>query len=81
MSVYDEIKAERDRQDKQWGGSDHDDHHSRQDWRNYIVEFAKDLRGRGNFRHQMVCIAALAVAAIESYDRQRKRRRVDDDPA
>lgn len=37
-NVYDEIKAERDRQDAQWGGPDHDDRHTMLDWPAYITK-------------------------------------------
>ncbi len=67
-NVYDEIKAERQRQDAQWGGPDHDDSHSQWDWQQFIFEFASAWRGT-NFRQRMVVVAALAVAAIESTDR------------
>lgn len=62
-----EIETERDDQDEQWGGPDHDDDHDENDWVKYIRKQIdkKDER----FRERMIKVAALAVAAIESYDR------------
>lgn len=77
MSVYDDIKAERQRQDEKWGGPEHDDLHHEGDWVEFILEHAnKALVGPGvhlaslaGYRRRLVEVAALAVAAIESLDR------------
>lgn len=94
MSVYDEIKAERETQDQKWGGPEHDDQHAMPDWLDYITdkvmaipETLRSQRMRGvhplrdpftgacseasmvSYRRRLVQIAALAVAAIESFDR------------
>jgi hypothetical protein len=48
MSVYDEIRAERERQDEQWGGESHDDGHAAYDWEWLIEKFlAKGATERG----------------------------------
>lgn len=95
MSVYDEIAAERQAQDKSWGGADHDDQHNAFDWVRFMVPhlgkaisvgaevldeghwFSASLSGSVRsvplFRQQMVRVAALAVAAIESHDRRAAR--------
>lgn len=73
MSIWDEIQAERERQDKKWGGPSHDDEHTNHDWVSFIVKHV----GGGvmwpwdpkKFRFSMVRVAALAVAAIEWCDR------------
>ncbi len=92
MSIYDEIRAERERQDEAWGGPGHDDGHSALDWIGYIANHAARASGgsveivdeghwwacrmtvNGNggspFRRQMIRVAALAVAAVESFDRR-----------
>lgn len=70
MSVYEEIKQERARQDKEWGGPRHDDTHSEFHWRDFIQEHVQRSRSLGAYRRQMIRVAALAVAAIESYDRR-----------
>jgi len=68
--IFKEIQLERERQDKQWGGSDHDDNHSNRDWEDWIIDFANAERGPvADFRGRMLRIAALAVAAMQSYDR------------
>lgn len=72
MTIYQEIQAERRRQDEKWGGPQHDDQHEPKDWITYL---AKHL-GRavtphpGVFREQMVIVAALAIAALEYFDRR-----------
>jgi hypothetical protein len=107
MSIYDEIRAEREAQDQQWGGPAHDDDHDGLEWLSYVLEHtAKALSGvvraeRGvmpdgstyherrwtftvhippgaernpvAFRRQLVRVAALAVAAIEAFDRRRQQ--------
>ena len=72
-SIYRQITLERDRQDRQWGGPDHDDHHTPNDWVAYITKhLGKAVHWPWTpvtFRHQMVVVAAIAVAAIEWVDR------------
>jgi len=74
--TYDEIRNERKKQDKKWGGIDHDDKHSSHDWVAYIVRhtgMAVHWPWDTNiFRQQMIRVAALAVAAIEWTDRKNK---------
>jgi len=36
MSVLDEIRAERERQDAQWGGAQHDDDHTLEIWWDFL---------------------------------------------
>jgi len=70
--VLGDIKAERVKQDEQWGGPNHDDDHAECDWRDYIekqLEGARFAGTRKERRKRYVKIAALAVAAIESMDR------------
>ncbi len=88
--IWKEIKEERGRQDAQWGGPDHDDTHALWNWIIYIRGHNKAagklmLQERPvhdfapaaveQFRKQMVRVAALAVAAIESVDRRRLKER------
>lgn len=71
--VYDELDAERERQDRQWGGASHDDEHSIDDWRRLRLGFeGKAFRAQTyeEARAQVVKIAALAVAQLESLDRR-----------
>lgn len=86
--IYQQIDAERDRQDKQWGGGGHDDDHDARDWLNFIDEhnarakkaLAKRTGQReatpdyDEYRKQLVEVAALAVAAIEARDRVTRRK-------
>lgn len=78
--IWDDILAERSRQDAQWGGPDHDDDHGVQDWRNYREKFEQRIMATGyassvqdwsaSVRASLVKIAALTVAQIESLDRR-----------
>ncbi len=75
--LFDEIEEEREYQDKKWGGAAQDDTQSFDDFTKYIGEYS---RGEGraltyDFRTRMLKTAALAVAAIESYDRKDKASR------
>lgn len=83
MSIVCEILIERAVQDAQWGGPAHDDRHVSWDWCNFIGHqnvLAKQvaLRGQspeeqpGEWRRRMIKIAALALAAVASYDRVTK---------
>ena len=65
------------RQDEKWGGSKHDDEHSPSDWRDIIYVHVRraqsSKRDVGNpietFVMQMTRVAALAMAAIQAYER------------
>jgi len=73
--IYDEIREERRRQDAEWGGPDHDDTHTVEEFVGFIREHAE--RGNTGYvviqRKQMVRVAALAVAWIEKIDRDAAR--------
>jgi hypothetical protein len=77
--VFDEIVRERIVQDEKWGGPTHDDTHTQFDWTRFIREHVdRSVRGqaRDDFRKQMVRVAALAVAAVQSFDRIGKKQMV-----
>ena len=68
-----QVVNERAAQDEEWGGPGHDNEHSRFDWVKYIREHAgRSVRGlaKDDFRKQMIRVAALAVAAVQAYDRK-----------
>lgn len=70
---YGDVVAERQRQDAKWGGPEHDDQHSPDEWLGFIQEKwagAHESLTADEYRYQLVQIAALAVAAIESLDRK-----------
>lgn len=69
QTIYTEIDGERDYQDKKWGGSTFDDTQTKQQWEEYIMQYAVGERGPASFRARMIKVAALAVAAIESHER------------
>lgn len=72
-----QIHNERENQDDKWGGADHDDRHKPGDWTRFIVrqlgaaEEGIDVHDWDLWRKQMVQVAALAVAALETIDRER----------
>jgi hypothetical protein len=69
--IINEIRRERAQQDRQWGGPDHDDEHSPSDWMHFIeAQITKFRATDENARERLIKIGALAVAAIESLDRQ-----------
>lgn len=69
--VIEEIKAERARQDAQWGGPAHDDEHDIQDFLGFIEGQIQRYRSdTSSIRDRLVKIAALAVAGCEAFDRQ-----------
>ena len=81
MTIFDEIKAERQYQDKRWGHELDDRLNTPFHWVAYITQYAtKWMAGTwppfgrdttDDFRKMMIKVAAIAVAAIESLDRQR----------
>ena len=71
------VVAERARQDGKWGGAQADDYRKTpEDWSNDIeayVFWARQMHRMGSpgkYRRRMMQIAALAVAACESFDRK-----------
>jgi hypothetical protein len=76
LRAYQDIRNERAAQDAQWGGPSHDDEHDAGDWLFYVGKQLDKARSAAvrcesdKSREALVKIAALAVAAIESQDRQ-----------
>jgi hypothetical protein len=75
QDIFSEVSAERDVQDAKWGHK-FDDRNTPYNWAAYIAQYAtRNLIGDpyavsdAKFRVDMVKVAALAVAAIESIDR------------
>lgn len=48
--IYDEIQEERRRQDEQWGGFDHDQSHSLEEWLSYMEKQIARLKAIGGVR-------------------------------
>lgn len=80
QKILDEIAAERTYQDNKWGPSVDDTLNTPWMWTTYIANYStKWMRGAfklgksdvDDFRAKMVKTAAIAVAAVESIDRQR----------
>ena len=74
--VLDDIDSERERQDDKWGGADKDDATSQEFFIQLIKDYAgwaRVMLGMGNsqkYRRRMIQVAALATAAVESFDRK-----------
>jgi hypothetical protein len=73
LFIFTEVAQERERQDRQWGGPEHDDEHSVLDWAQFIAKQFCLVREDANARQRFVKIAALAIAAVESIDRGEER--------
>ena len=71
--VFKDVLRRRMEQDKKHGGPSHDDNHTRGDWSSFIHKYALRLEGalmnRANYRDTLIDIAALAIDAAESFDR------------
>jgi len=68
-----DIFAERNRQNEIWGGAEHDNKHGLSDWIRFIghqVNHMAGLKPSDDPRERLVRVAALAVAAMESYLRK-----------
>jgi len=75
MTIWDEIQAERKAQDLKHGGIPNDNRNTLNDWQNWITRHLNKA-SMPNFpygpRYALIRVAALAVAAIEAYDRNGK---------
>jgi hypothetical protein len=68
-SVLLQVQEERRRQEDMWG-ADFDSRNTINDWISYICSYATTGRNdEAAFRTDMIKVAALAVAAVEAYDR------------
>jgi hypothetical protein len=75
-SVISEVSAERQRQKRDLYDTDFDDQNTINDWIAYVCRYASDAEGFVDgtfhpsiFRSKMLKAAAIAVAAVETYDR------------
>ncbi len=78
VEIYKEIDEERARQDVKHGGSYNDDSNYQYDWVDHIQKQAEEANNLAKnlnaFIRQMIRVAALAVAAIESQERLEEKR-------
>ena len=80
--VWKQVSGRRFQQDAQWGGPTHDDRHIPSDWIEFIVKQMSQATGANHavppdlaaVRDRLIDAAALAIAAVESLDRRRKKR-------
>ena len=82
QALVETVLAERNAQDAQWGGAEHDANHDMRDWHVYIAKqlhragviadaderFGATDEQRAEYRQRLVKIAALALAAMEALD-------------
>lgn len=72
------VEMEREYQDRRWGGAEHDQQHRGFDWVAFTVDYlgrASRAAERGDhfeFQRQMIKVAALAVAAVQSSEQHEK---------
>jgi hypothetical protein len=81
QEIYKEIEAERAYQDTRWGTSTDDAKNNPFNWVSYVASYStKWMKGEfppftkttvDAFRVSMIKTAAIAIAAVESLDRQR----------
>lgn len=72
--IFKQIHDERKIQDERWGGKKNDDENSADDWYRVIDKHnsrASDENGQDR-RYALIRVAAIAVAAIESFDRNKR---------
>lgn len=78
LQILDQVEEERRRQDKKWGGPDHDDQHTFDEMMKFLgdkVDFAVAEFDNGSYsqsRKRMIQVSALAVAMVEYIDRKHK---------
>lgn len=75
-SIYREIDQERAAQDRKYGGPAHDDKNDASQWADAIQDHAEQATNAADdhtYRRQMIRVAALAVAALESLDRYKSQ--------
>lgn len=80
-TIYDEVKQEREHQIQKWGITPDDTLNTPNDWISYIARYATTWftgvfppypgQTVDSFRTSMIKVAAIAIAAVESIDRQR----------
>ncbi len=71
--IYGQVEEERERQDQKYGGPSHDDEHDPHEWCHFLrlhVEKAHRAVSGDVYRNQLIRVIALAVAAVEVYDRK-----------
>ena len=76
--ILDEVRNERMVQDEKWGGDRFDDLHSISDWvalltRHTGLAVNDGVTPTDRFRKQMIRVAALSIAAVESFDRKQSK--------
>lgn len=80
--LFAQIETELERAAEKWGGPDSDDRLDRLTWLRLVDEHRIRATRHGAsddaYRHEMVVIAALAIAAIEALDRRRSEPAVVD---
>lgn len=69
--VLHDVFVERERQIIKFGGADHDDRHTMDEWRELITQRCERAPlTQADDRRLLIEVAALAVAAVEALDRR-----------
>lgn len=74
--VHLEVSKERVYQDAKWGGPEHDDQYTAEEFLRLVEKYAISARVLSSMdspekaRHRLIRVAALAIAAVESIDRK-----------
>lgn len=75
--ILGEVLEERERQDRKWGGPNHDDQHDTATFVQLIEDYAGWARvmagmdSHDKARQRLIQVAALAVASVEAIDRRK----------
>lgn len=74
--ILGEVLEERERQDRKWGGPNHDDQHDTATFVQLIEDYAgwarvmAGMSSHDKARQRLIQVAALAVAGVEAIDRR-----------
>lgn len=75
MGVLSQVADRRHAQDQKWGGPEHDDSHSPDEWAHLLMTHTSRLCRAcgeiGGIREKLIDVAALAVAAAQACDRHK----------
>jgi hypothetical protein len=81
LSIFEEVHNERVQQDAKHGGPEHDDLHTQEEWTMLVAHHntgawlksdADEASRQRLYRQQMLRVAALAIASVESFDRKHR---------
>ncbi len=74
--IFSQISVKRLEQIQQWGGPEHDDLHTPEEWTAFIGKQLSYYVSGNEPRDRLLKIAALAIAATESFDRNEEANKI-----